>query len=111
MLAFVQIDGDTHTAEGEIALRSPGGTRLAIAARFTAEDALEIEGAGAFAALELIGALQISEAAQILRRRRVQAMEVGVISDGMPGEGMNDIGAAARAEDARLLADHFECGP
>ena len=110
LVAFIEVDGDAEAAQGGIALRSPGAAGLAVADGLGSEDALDVGNAGAFAALELLRAFEKAQGQEVFGWSGMSAVEVGVEADGVFGEGIDDVLAAAAFEDAGFFADHLEGG-
>ena len=103
--------GHADGFEGSEGLRAPGSAGLAIAGeRFHPKNASHIRRAAAFTARKLRDTLQPAAICQVLRRDRMDRVQVRMITDVMALKGGNHIAAASLLQHPRLFADDFEGG-
>ena len=115
---FVEVHGNARRGhhpdllQRGVSLRPPRRARLAVAAQpGHAEDAPHVARARALPPGELGDTVEPPAAREVLRRRRVHGMEVGVVADVVPAERRDHVRPPALLEDARLLPHDLERGP
>ena len=102
---------DANGLEGSEGLRAPRSARLTIAGeRFYRKDASHIRRAATFTARKLGDTIQPAAICQVLRRDRMDRVQVRMITDVMALQGGNHIAAASLLQHARLFSDDFEGG-
>src|SRR5258708_4499473 len=111
MTTRIEIDRHAPAAHRAVGLRSPRGTGLTVTARRLTEDPFQIVEAGLLAAVELGDAVIPAQFVQVLRRRGLSAVIIGVVADLVFLERVDHVRALALLQGARLLADHLERRP
>src|SRR5256886_5763473 len=106
---LVEIQTHTPTGQRRKRLRRPRVARLPVAARLLFEDALHVVIAGALTPREFGCASFPIQQRLILRRRRMLAMGIGVVANGMLLQRCDNVGAVAALERTGLLTDDLEC--
>src|SRR5581483_9714345 len=108
LYALVEINGYAEPAQGRIALRTPGTAGLSVAHGLRPEDSLQVRHARRLAPLELLRAFHEAHVEQVLGRRRMHAVPVGMAPDRVFGEGRDHVLPVPALECTRLLADDLE---
>src|ERR1700682_4694244 len=108
MASGVQVDFHAPLPHGAIGLRPPGASRLPIATRGDAEDAFDILKARLFPAVELGHSFVPTEPVKILGRAWLDAVKVGMVTDFMILESLDDVVALSAFQSAGLFADDLE---
>ena len=102
---------DADGGKGGDGLGAPRRAGLAVAGKsFESENTADIRRPAAFPADEFRNPIQPTALRQILRRRGMDRVKVGVVADVMAFERGDDILAAALFQHARLFPDDFERG-
>src|SRR5258708_23353842 len=110
MASGVQVHFHAPLPHGAIGLRPPGTSRLAIATWGDAEDAFDILKAGLLPPVELGHPFVPIEPVKILGRAWLDAVKVGMVTDFMILESLDDVVAFSAFQSAGLFTDDLKRG-
>src|ERR1700687_1743832 len=110
MASGVQVHFHAPLPHSTIGLRPPGASRLPIATRGDAEDAFDILKAGLLPPVELGHPFVPTELIEILGRAWLDAVKVGMVTDFMILESLDDLVAFSAFQGSGLFTDDLERG-
>ena len=99
---------NTHAAQSQVGLRGPGRPRLAVTDGCNAENSPHIFEALPLPAFKFIRPFQKSKMLQFHCRCGLNAMPIGVVTNAMLSESLNDVLPPAALKNSCLLPDHLE---